>query len=114
MAVLRSAPTRALARVSGTSEGGEGDPELRSGRMRETQDEVIPLHVPFEIVLRGFNRQQVLDHIESLEDRISVIASDRDTALRQVADLSKVLEYLRREAEEATERLARLQRSSLA
>lgn len=76
-------------------------------------DEVIPLHAPFEIVLRGFNRQQVLDHLESLEGRIAMIAADRDAALRQAADLSKVLEHLRGEATAATERVQRLQRSSL-
>lgn len=76
-------------------------------------DEVIPLHAPFEVVLRGFNRQQVLDHLESLEGRIAMIAADRDAALRQAADLSKVLEHLRREAATATERVERLQRSSL-
>lgn len=76
-------------------------------------DEVIPLHAPFEIVLRGFNRQQVLDHLESLEGRVAMIAADRDAALRQAADLSKVLEHLRGEAAAATERVERLQRSSL-
>lgn len=81
--------------------------------MRGPQDEVIPLHAPFEVVLRGFNRQQVIDHIESLEGRIAMIAADRDAALRQAADLSRVLEHLRREAEESTARLQRLQRSSL-
>ncbi|MGH3906019.1 MAG: hypothetical protein ACRDTE_17835 [Pseudonocardiaceae bacterium] len=81
--------------------------------MRGPQDEVIPLHPPFEIVLRGFNRQQVIDHIESLEGGIAMIATDRDSALRQVADLSKLLDHLRRQAEEATTQVDRLQRSSL-
>lgn len=82
--------------------------------MRGTQDEVVPLHhAPFEIVLRGFDRKQVLDHIESLEGRIAMVAADRDAALRQAADLGKLLEHLRREAEDATSRVERLQRSSL-
>ncbi|MGH8916785.1 MAG: hypothetical protein ACRD0H_00315 [Actinomycetes bacterium] len=74
---------------------------------------MVPLYMPFEIVLRGFDRQQVLEHIESLEGRIAMVAADRDAALRQAADLSKLLEHLRRETEEATERVERLQRSSL-
>ncbi|MGH4023326.1 MAG: hypothetical protein ACRDRV_01945 [Pseudonocardiaceae bacterium] len=81
--------------------------------MRGPQDEVIPLHAPFEIVLRGFNRQQVIDHIESLEGHIAMMTADRDAALRQTAELSRVLDHLRREAEEATTRLHRMQRSSL-
>ncbi|MGH3916831.1 MAG: hypothetical protein ACRDTC_25990 [Pseudonocardiaceae bacterium] len=81
--------------------------------MRGTQDEMVPLYMPFEIVLRGFDRRQVLEHIESLEGRIAMVAADRDAALQQAADLSKLLEHLRREAEEATARVDRLQRSSL-
>lgn len=77
-------------------------------------------HAPFEIVLRGFNRQQVLDRIGSLQARIAAAEAhaaratvERDAALRQNADLAKVLEHLRREAQEATSRVERLQRSSL-
>lgn len=74
---------------------------------------MAPRHAPFEIVLRGFDRRQVLDHIESLESRVAMVAADRDVALRQAADLSKLLEHFRRQAEEATTRVERLQRSSL-
>ncbi|MFN2496494.1 MAG: hypothetical protein ABR608_11395, partial [Pseudonocardiaceae bacterium] len=81
--------------------------------MRGPQDEVIPLHAPFEIVLRGFNRQQVIDHIESLEGHIAMMTADRDAALRQTAELSRVLDHVRHEAEQASTRLHRLQRSSL-
>jgi hypothetical protein len=93
--------------------------------MRGRQDEVITLHAPFEhapfeIVLRGFNRQQVLDRIGSLEARLAtleahnaMLTTERDAALRQGADLAKVLEHLRREAEQAANRVERLQRSSL-
>jgi cell division septum initiation protein DivIVA len=81
--------------------------------MHATPDEMLPLHTPFEVVLRGFNRQQVLDHLESLEGRIEIITADRDAALQQAADLSKLLDHLRREVEEATGRVERLQRSSL-
>ncbi len=77
-------------------------------------------HAPFEIVLRGFNRQQVLDRvgvlearIASLESRAVTVTAERDAALQQSADLAKVLEHLRREAQQATTRLERLQRSSL-
>jgi cell division septum initiation protein DivIVA len=81
-------------------------------------DDLVPLHEPFETALRGFNRRQVLEHLESLEGRIAVVAADRDAALTQVAELSKVmnhlrlqselLEYLRREAHEASARVERV------
>ncbi|MGH3782870.1 MAG: hypothetical protein ACRDRO_20180, partial [Pseudonocardiaceae bacterium] len=76
------------------------------------------LHEPFETALRGFNRRQVLEHLESLDGRIAVVAADRDAALTQVAELSKVmnhlrlqselLEYLRREAQQASSRVERV------
>jgi cell division septum initiation protein DivIVA len=79
---------------------------------------LVPLHEPFETALRGFNRRQVLEHLESLDGRIAVVAADRDAALTQVAELSKVmnhlrlqselLEYLRREAHEASSRVERV------
>ncbi|MGH3687325.1 MAG: hypothetical protein ACRDRU_26760 [Pseudonocardiaceae bacterium] len=62
-------------------------------------DEVVPLHQPFERALRGFNRRQVLEHLESLDGRIAMLAADRDAALTQVAELSKVLNHLRVESE---------------
>ncbi|MDQ2882361.1 MAG: hypothetical protein M3Y48_14450 [Actinomycetota bacterium] len=80
-------------------------------------DDLVPLHEPFETALRGFNRRQVLEHLESLDGRIAVVAADRDAALTQVAELSKVmnhlrlqselLEYLRRESHEASARVER-------
>jgi len=81
-------------------------------------DDLVPLHEPFETALRGFNRRQVLEHLDSLDGRIAVVAADRDAALTQVAELSKVmsdlrlqselLEYLRREAQAASARVERV------
>jgi cell division septum initiation protein DivIVA len=82
--------------------------------MHGSDDEVIPLHPPFETVLRGFHRQQVVDYFEVLEGRLAMVEADRDAALGQAAELARVLEHLRREAEDATTRLELLQRSSLA
>ena len=59
----------------------------------------MPLHEPFETALRGFNRQQVLAHLESLDGRLSMIAADRESALAQVAELSRTLDHLRKESE---------------
>ncbi|MGH3941859.1 MAG: hypothetical protein ACRDTG_25190 [Pseudonocardiaceae bacterium] len=67
--------------------------------MHRPQDEVVPLHEPFEIALRGFNRQQVLAHIESLDGRITMVMKDRESALAQVAELSRTIDQLREESE---------------
>ncbi len=72
--------------------------QLRSVAVRGSRDsdDLVPLHEPFETALRGFNRQQVLDHLDSLDGRIAIVAADRDAALAQVAELSRVLDHLRR------------------
>lgn len=67
--------------------------------MHRPQDEVVPLHEPFETALRGFNRQQVLAHIESLDGHISMVAADRESALSQVAELSRTIDHLRSESD---------------
>lgn len=64
---------------------------------------MVPLHEPFETALRGFNRQQVLAHIESLDGQISMITTDRESALAQVAELSRAIDHLREESELLTQ-----------
>jgi multidrug efflux pump subunit AcrA (membrane-fusion protein) len=70
-----------------------------SVRGSRDNDDLVPLHEPFEVALRGFNRRQVLEHLESLDGRVAMVAADRDAALAQVAELSKVLNHLRLESE---------------
>jgi cell division septum initiation protein DivIVA len=93
-------------------------------RSQQDSDDLVPLHQPFETSLRGFNRRQVLEHLESLDGRIAMVVADRDAALAQVADLSKVLnhlrsesellEHLRREADKAASQVERLLESPMA
>jgi hypothetical protein len=47
--------------------------ELPSFSVRGSRDDgdLVPLHQPFE-ALRGFNRRQVLEHLESLDGRRAV------------------------------------------
>jgi chromosome segregation ATPase len=77
-------------------------------------NELIPLHEPFDMARLGFNRRQVLDHLESLHGRIALLAADRDAALAQVAELSRVLDHLRREADEATAQVQRILKQPMA
>jgi cell division septum initiation protein DivIVA len=62
-------------------------------------DDLVPLHEPFETAIRGFNRRQVLEHLESLDGRIAIALADRDAALAQVAQLSKALDHMRAQSE---------------
>jgi chromosome segregation ATPase len=101
--------------------------QLRLVAVRGSQqenDDLLPLHQPFDTALRGFHRRQVLDHLESLDGRIAMVAADRDAALAQVAELSKIvshlrseselLEHLRREAQRATSQVERMLESPMA
>jgi cell division septum initiation protein DivIVA len=76
--------------------------------MHGTRNEVVPLPPQFEIVLRGFDRQQVIDHVNALKARVVTIGAERDAALQQAADLSEKFERLRREAAETTRQVDRL------
>jgi chromosome segregation ATPase len=101
---------------------------LPSRHMHGSRDEVVPIPPPFEIVLRGFDRQQVIDHVNALKARVGALGAERDAALQRAADLSDKLEqgrreaaeaarqveHLRRDAQDAAAELDRLQRSPLA
>jgi cell division septum initiation protein DivIVA len=87
-------------------------------RVSRDNDELVPLHEPFETALRGFNRRQVLEHLESVDGRLAIVTADRDSALAQVAELTKALNdlrsqsnllgLLRQEAEKATAQMNRI------
>jgi cell division septum initiation protein DivIVA len=95
--------------------------------MHGTRDELAASPPPFEIVLRGFDRQQVMAHINALKARVASIGTERDAALRRLAELSeqfdqvrrdaaeaaRQVEYLRHEASESAAEVDRLQRSPL-
>lgn len=82
--------------------------------MHGTRDEAVPLPPPFEIVLRGFHRQQVIDHVTALKARVATIGTERDVALQRAGDLNDQVETLQREAAEATRQLDRLRQEASA
>lgn len=86
---------------------------LPSGRMHGTRNDV-PAPPPFEIVLRGFDRKQVVDHVNALKARVGTLGAERDTALQRIADLEDRLEQVGREAAEATRQVDRLRREAKA
>ncbi len=80
--------------------------------MHGTRDEAVPLRPPFEIVLRGFDRQQVTEHVNALKARVATLGAERDAALQRAADLNEQVEDLRREAAEASRESDRLRREA--
>jgi cell division septum initiation protein DivIVA len=82
--------------------------------MHGTRDEPVALPPPFEIVLRGFDRQQVIDHVNALKAHVGAVGAERDAALQRAAGLHEKCEQLRRAAQESATEVDRLQRSPLA
>ncbi|MBV9651541.1 MAG: hypothetical protein JO296_15585 [Pseudonocardiales bacterium] len=80
--------------------------------MHGSRDEVVPIPPPFDIVLRGFDRQQVIDHVNALKARVGALGAERDAALQRAVDLSDKLEQVRREAAEAARQVEHLRRDA--
>ncbi|HEX5402039.1 MAG TPA: hypothetical protein VFX16_07025 [Pseudonocardiaceae bacterium] len=58
---------------------------------RAEDRELVPLKPGFDVVWHGFDRAQVKQYLEDLEDEIKLISADRNAALSQVADLTEQL-----------------------
>jgi cell division septum initiation protein DivIVA len=72
---------------------------------------VVPLGAGFDIEFRGFNRKQVAEHIELLEEQLKLTAIDRDEASQVNADLHRLCDELRGELDEARGQLTRIETS---
>lgn len=58
---------------------------------RPEDRELVPLKPGFDVVWHGFDRAQVKQYLEDLEDEMKLISADRNAALSQVADLTEQL-----------------------
>ncbi|MER7079779.1 DivIVA protein [Saccharopolyspora kobensis] len=74
-------------------------------------DSVVPLRPGFDIQVRGFNRSQVIDHIELLEDQLRLVTIDRNEAAQLNSDLRELCDTTRRSLDSAEERLRRIESS---
>ena len=77
----------------------------------EDADAVVPLRPGFDIQMRGFRRNQVIEHIEVLEDQLRMVTIDRNEAVRLNTDLRKLCEDTRRSLDESESRLKRIESS---
>ncbi|MHA6802718.1 hypothetical protein [Salinifilum ghardaiensis] len=79
--------------------------------MEDAADAVVPLRPGFDIQIRGFNRNQVIEHIEHLEDQLKLITLDRNEAVRLNGDLRKLCDETRSALDETERRLKTLEAS---
>lgn len=67
---------------------------------RADDTELVPLKTTFDLVLRGYDRDQVRQHLESIEEDIRMLTADRNETAAQVNDLTNRLEAARSKNEE--------------
>jgi DivIVA domain-containing protein len=59
---------------------------------------VLPLPVSFALAVRGYDREQVDEHLAELHDEIRLLTVDRDAAVAAAENLARSLESTRAEA----------------
>lgn len=68
----------------------------------------LPLPTSFAITLRGYDREQVDEHLAELQDEARLLVFDRDAAVAEAENLARRLEEARAEIERLRARLDRL------
>ncbi|GAA4865599.1 coiled-coil domain-containing protein [Saccharopolyspora rosea] len=79
--------------------------------MEDAADAVVPLRPGFDIQMRGYNRNQVAEHVELLEDQLRLVTIDRNEAVQLNSDLRKLCDDTRRALDQAEQRLKAIESS---
>ncbi len=74
------------------------------------ENELVPLKTTFDMAWRGFDRDQVLSHLASIEEDIRTLVADRNASTSQVDDLTTRLESARGEIDELGKKIDALHR----
>jgi DivIVA domain-containing protein len=72
---------------------------------------VLPLPVSFALAVRGYDREQVDEHLAELHDELQLVTLDRDAAITEAESLARHLESARAEIDDLRARLNRLART---
>jgi vacuolar-type H+-ATPase subunit H len=70
--------------------------------------DLVPLGAGFDITKRGYSRVQVEEHLEQLDSQLKILASDRNAAAAQAAELTAQLEVARTNIDELHKQVERL------
>ncbi|WP_439381130.1 DivIVA domain-containing protein [Amycolatopsis lexingtonensis] len=68
----------------------------------------LPLPTSFALTLRGYDREQVDEHLAELRDELRLLTLDRDAAVAEAETLARRLEAARTEIDRLRVRLDRL------
>jgi cell division septum initiation protein DivIVA len=74
---------------------------------------LVPLRTDFDLVLRGYDRDQVRHYVASVEADLRLLAIDRDAAITRAEELAWQLEAARAQNRDLSERLNRVCRTPI-
>src|SRR5699024_3736210 len=77
----------------------------------DIRDELVPLRTDFDVVLRGYERDQVRHYVQAVETELRLLATDRDAFAAQAGELARQLEEARARIRELHERVDRICRT---
>ena len=80
----------------------------------DTRDELVPLRTDFDLVWRGYDRDQVQQYIDAVEADLRLVTVDRDAAAAHAEAVAGELEAARTRIRELSERIDRICRSPIA
>ncbi|MCR3750746.1 metallopeptidase [Lentzea californiensis] len=75
--------------------------------------ELLPLRTDFDLRWRGYDRDQVQDHVRGTEEELRLLAADRDAALAHAESLARRLEEARTRNAELRARVDRICRTPI-
>jgi colicin import membrane protein len=79
----------------------------------DTRDELVPLRTDFDLVWRGYDRDQVQQYIDAVEADLRLLTVDRDAAAAHAEAVAGELEAARTRIRELSERIDRICRSPI-
>jgi cell division septum initiation protein DivIVA len=79
----------------------------------DIRDELVPLRTDFDVVLRGYERNQVRQYVEAVETELRLLATDRNAFAAQAGELVRQLEQARGQIRELRERADRICRTPI-
>ncbi|MCT2584599.1 hypothetical protein [Actinophytocola gossypii] len=79
----------------------------------DTRDDLVPLRTDFDVVWRGYDRDQVQQYVHGMEADMRLVAIDRDAAVARTEDLIRQLEAARTENRALRQRIDRISRTPI-
>lgn len=79
----------------------------------DTREDLVPLRTDFDLVWRGYDRDQVRHHVHSMEADLRLLAVDRDAAVARAEDLTQQLEAARTDNGALRARIDRISRTPI-